>query len=99
MDPIERFKKTNTEGNLWVYIISLAKNREVVSESLPGLIFEKFGFLPGTFLTSMVLMRLKRQGMVSAERTGGKKSYKATQKGLDELQKMREFCQMLMDKI
>ena len=99
MLPIDRFKKTNTEGNLWIYILSLGKGQEVVSDQLPGLIFEKFGFLPGGILTSLVLLRLKRQGLVTSERNAGKKAYKTTQKGSDELQKAREFCQDLLEKI
>ena len=99
MTPIDRFKKTNTEGNLWIYILSLGRGQEVVSDQAPGLIFEKFGFLPNGLTCGAVLFRLKRSGYISSERFSGKKAYKTTQKGLDELQKMKEFCQLLIEKI
>lgn len=99
MQPIERFKKTNTEGNLWIYILSLGKGQEICNKDMPPMIFEKFGFLPGGFLTKRVLMRLKQQGMASNERFKGNKAYKTTQKGAEQLEAMRAFCQSLLDKI
>jgi DNA-binding PadR family transcriptional regulator len=100
MQPIERFKKTATEGNLWIYILTLAKDREVTQDSVASGIFEKFGFLPNTMMVSLVLMRLKRQGMVTNERNAGKKAYKTTERGREELRRAREFfCQLLIEKI
>jgi DNA-binding transcriptional regulator PaaX len=99
MLPIDRFKKTNTEGNLWVYILSLAKDEEVASDTLPELIFEKFGFLPSRMLCALVMLRLKRDGYITGERKAGKKAYKTSQKGINELGKMRIFCQNLLEKI
>jgi hypothetical protein len=62
MEPFERFKKLNTEGNLWIYILGLGK--EVTCEDDVGkLIFEKFGFLPGAILTKSVIYRLKKRAI------------------------------------
>ncbi len=99
MLPFERFKKTNTEGNLWVYLLTLAKGQEVPNEDAPRLVFERFGFLPGSFLTARVLMRLKQQGMASDERFKGKRAYKTTRTGLEQLESMRAFCQALLEKV
>jgi len=99
MLPIERFKKTNTEGNLWIYILSLGKDREVISEDVPRMVFEKFGFLPGDFLTMRVLFRLKQQGFASEEKNKGKKAYKTTQSGKQQLDLMTAFCQNLLQHI
>ena len=99
MLPIERFKKTNTENNLWIYILSLGKRQEICNSDVSPMIFEKFGFLPGRFLTARVLMRLKQQGMASDERFKGKKAYKTTQTGAEQLERMRSFCQSLLEKI
>jgi hypothetical protein len=55
MEPFERFKKLNTEGNLWIYVLSLGK--EVICDDEVGkLIFEKFGFLPGNILLKSVFV-------------------------------------------
>lgn len=99
MLPYERFKKLNTEGNLWIYVLSLGKNEVVCDENLRELIFEKFGFLPGNILIRTVLYRLRRKGYIKTERYKGKRAYKTTEEGLKELEKMRNFCQELLQKI
>lgn len=93
MEPFERFKKTNTEGNLWIYILSLGKEREIANDEVRRLIFEKFGFLPGRILTPRVLYRLERQGYIKKEKYQGKRAFRTTKKGIAELKKMKTFCQ------
>jgi len=98
MEPFERFKKLNTEGNLWIYILSLGK--EVTCEEDAGkLIFEKFGFLPGNILTKSVLYRLKRKGYIRSEKYKGKRAFVRTEKGEKELEKMKSFSKKLIEKI
>jgi len=99
MEPFERFKKLNTIGNLWIYILSLGKEREIPNEDVRRLIFEKFGFLPGNLLIKRVLFRLRKQGYIKTERHMGKRAFKITKKGLTELEKMRTFCQELLEKM
>jgi DNA-binding PadR family transcriptional regulator len=98
MLPFERFQKLNTQGNLWIYILSLGKEM-VCDEDVRRLIFEKFGFLPGNFLVKRVLYRLRRQGYLKTERYKGKKAYQISEEGRKELEKMRNFCQELLQKI
>jgi len=98
MELFERFKKLNTEGNLWIYILSLGK--EATCEEEAGkLIFEKFGFLPGAILTKSVLFRLKRKGYIRSEKYKGKRAFVRTEKGERELEKMKEFCKELLQKL
>ena len=99
MEPFERFKKTNTEGNLWIYILSLGKEREIANDEVRRLIFEKFGFLPGRILAPRVLYRLERQGYIKKEKYQGKRAFRTTKKGITELEKMKAFCQELLEKI
>lgn len=99
MEPFERFKKLNTEGNLWIYVLSLGKEEAVCDEEARRLIFEKFGFLPGNLLLKRVLYRLRRQGYIQTEKYKGKKAYLTTELGKVELEKMKGFCQELLQKI
>lgn len=99
MQPFERFKKLNTEGNLWIYILVLGKEKEICDENVRRLVFEKFGFLPGNLLVRSVLYRLRRQEYIKTERYKGKKAYNSTKKGIEEFEKMKSFCQELMEKI
>jgi len=99
MLPFERFQKLNTEGNLWIYVLALSKDEEIPDDEVGRLIFEKFGFLPGNILLKSVLYRLRRQGYIKTERYKGKRAYSSTEEGRKELEKMRNFCQELLQKI
>lgn len=99
MQPFERFKKTNTEGNLWIYILELGKEGETPDSDVTKLVFEKFGFLPGEMLTKSVLYKLRNNGFIKTEKFQGKKSFSTTEEGKKELEKMREFCQGILEKI
>jgi DNA-binding PadR family transcriptional regulator len=99
MQPFERFKKLNTEGNLWVYILLLAREEEVTIQDISRLTFERFDFLPAELFLRGVLFRLRNKGYVSSERFKGKSAYKTTKKGLEELEKVKSFCKELAEKI
>jgi DNA-binding PadR family transcriptional regulator len=99
MQPFERFKKTNTEGNLWIYVLELGKEGETPDSDVTKLVFEKFGFLPGELLTGSVLYKLRRDGFIKTEKFQGKKAFSITEEGKKELEKMRKFCQGILEKI
>lgn len=99
MTPFERFKKLSTEGNLWVYILLLAREEETTLQDISRLIFERFCFLPGDISLRGVLFKLRNRGYISSERFKGKRAYKTTKKGLEELEKVKVFCKDLMERI
>jgi DNA-binding PadR family transcriptional regulator len=99
MEPIKRFNNSVAEGNLWIYVLSLAKEEEVQEREVTKLIFEKFGFLPNDLMVKTVLFRLKKDGYATKERLKSEKAYKATEKGLKELDAAKGVCQSLLQKI
>ncbi len=99
MEPFERFKKSNRENNLWIYILSLGKEREIPNDEIQRLIFERFDFLPGKLLTKRVIYRLKNQGYIKKEKFKGKTAFITTKKGLKELEKMKNFTQDLLKRL
>lgn len=99
MLPFERFKKSNTENNLWIYILTLGKEKEITNEEIRSLIFEKFGFLPGKLLIKRVLYRLRTQGYIKKEKFKGKPAFSTTKKGVKELEKMKSFSKELLEKL
>jgi DNA-binding transcriptional regulator PaaX len=99
MQPFERFKKLNTEGNLWIYVLLLGKEKEIRNDEVGRLIFENFGFLSGRFLLRSVLYRLRKEGYVSDEKFMGKRAYKTTKKGIKELENLKNFYQNLIEKL
>lgn len=99
MEPLNRFISTVTEGNLWVYVLSLGTEREIQDREVSGTIFEKFGFLPNELLIKTVLFRLRSQGYIKNERFKGEKAYSTTEKGREELRRMKKFCEELLQKL
>ncbi len=99
MEPFERFKQSNTENNLWIYILPFGKERVIQNDEIGKLIFEKFGFLPGRFLIMRVLYRLSSQGYIQNEKYKGKRAFKTTAKGVQELEKMEKFWHELLRKL
>jgi DNA-binding PadR family transcriptional regulator len=99
MEPIKRFITSVTEGNLWIYILSLGKEQEVQESEVSRLIFEKFGFLPNDLMIKSVLFRLKNDGYVSREKLASKKAFKIAEKGSKELEAMKGFSSNLIQKL
>jgi DNA-binding transcriptional regulator PaaX len=98
MEPLERLKSSTTAGNLWIYILLLGKDREIISDKLPEIIYEKFGFLPNSVLTMAVLFRLKAEGYVTQERFQSQSAFKTAPKGLEELVKAKEYTSALLER-
>ena len=97
--PIERLKKFNTKGNLWIYILSLLKKRELYGWQIQSLIEEKFNFKPGKITPYRVFYRLEQQGFVKSKTENRRRIYKITKKGRRELEKARKFYQNLLNEI
>lgn len=99
MEPIKRYIDSVTSGNLWTYVLSLGKEREVPDGEVVRLIFEKFGFLPNDLMIRTVLFRLKNDGYISRERFKSQKAFKITEKGMKELEKMKAYSSNLIQKL
>mgnify|MGYP001059977810 CR=1 FL=1 len=99
MKPIERAKKFITEENLWIYLLTLAKDQEVPEEKAREMIFEKFGFLPSLFLTKRVIFLLKKDGYLKKEKYLGKNAFSTTEKGKKEIEEFKKFLKEISEKI
>jgi DNA-binding PadR family transcriptional regulator len=99
MTPFNRFKQLMTEGNLWIYLLALAKDKEVINDETQRLIFEKYGFLAGNFLISRVIFQLAKDGYVAKVKYQSENAYKTTPKGIEELAKMAKLVGDVAQKI
>jgi len=95
--PFQRFKEHTKEKNLWVYILFLGKDQDVIRDNLKTNILEKFDFLPGFFLVQKVLYRLESEGFIEKKKFKSKKAYRTTEKGKEELQKMVSYTEKLVE--
>ncbi|MDD3032396.1 MAG: PadR family transcriptional regulator [Candidatus Pacebacteria bacterium] len=91
MNPFLRLKKYNTKGNLWVYILTLLKDKPNYGWDFPSDIEERFGFRPGKITPYRVLYSLELDGLVTSEQKGQRRVYSITKKGLAELEKVKDF--------
>ncbi len=97
MLPIERLQKSNTTENLWIYILTLLKEREIYAWELQKMIENKFGFKPGRITSYRVLYRLEKEGFVKSQIKERRRIYKITKKGEEELNKAKDFYQKILN--
>lgn len=96
MLPSERLSRSNTKENLWLYILSLLKKREVYGWEIPKLIAKEFEFEPGRITPYRVLYRLEKDGFVKSKIKERKRFYQITKKGEEELEKAKKFYQKIL---
>lgn len=99
MLPIERLQRSNTKENLWLYILSLLKEKEIYGWEIPKLIEEKFQFKPGKITPYRVLYRLEKQGFVKSKIKERKRFYKITKKGEEELDLGKKFYENILKQL
>jgi len=99
MLPMERLQKSNTKENLWLYILSLLKERELYGWEIRSLIEKEFSFRPGLITPYRVLYRLEGDGFVKSERKERRRIYKITGKGKKELENAKNFYREILNKL
>lgn len=91
MLPIERLKKYNKIGNLWLYILSLLKKDKIHAWRIQSLIEKRFDFKPGRITAYRVLYRLEKEGFVKSKTKERRRIYQITKKGEKELEAAKKF--------
>jgi DNA-binding PadR family transcriptional regulator len=99
MLPFERLKKSNKIENLWIYILSILKERVIYGWEIPPLIEKRFGFKPGKITPYRVLYRLEKTGFVKSKFSEKRRIYQITEKGKKELESAKEFYREILRKI
>jgi len=99
MLPFDRLQKSNTRENLWIYILSLLKEKELYGWEIRSLIEKKFDFRPGLITPYRVLYRLEGDGFVKSGLKERRRIYKITKKGEEELKKAKNFYREIIKTI
>ncbi len=94
--PFERFQKSITKDNLWIYVLTLLKKGEMYPYEIRREVKECFGFMPGNVTAYIVLKKLEAGGYVKKSKTekgGGplRGYYRITERGKEELKKAVKF--------
>lgn len=100
MEPeIKRLEEKLTKEVLWLYILSVLKDKPLHAYALRKTIHGRFDFLPGQVTAYVVLYKLESRGFVKAKQEENKKTYTITAKGkslLKEAQKRIEKKQEMI---
>lgn len=78
---IKRLKTKLTVELLWIYILSILKEKPMHAYVLRKEISQRFGFKPGNVSAYVVLYKLKGRGFVSAKKQGNRTVYNISPKG------------------
>ncbi len=103
--PMERLREKLTKEVLWLYILSLLKERPMYAYELKSKIREKFGFEPATVSSYVVLYKLEKEGYVTSRwqesETGkpSRKYYELTEKGRKLLEEGIKFIEDTLEKL
>jgi len=89
--PVERLKKKVQKENLWFFILSLLGTKELYGNEIRELIKKEFGFFSGNVTAYKVLYIMKRGNYVTRFAKNGRKYYKITPKGKEQLKSARKF--------
>ena len=98
--PIKRLKNLLTNGNLWLYLLSIMKSRgELYAYSVSTEIERDFLFRPNRIMVYVVLYKLEAEGLITSKFKERRKYYRLTRKGTETLESAREYFRMLAGRL
>jgi len=101
----QRLVNNLTREILWIYILSLLRERPLYGYEIRKEIQRRFGFKPGQVTSYRVLYSLKRDGYIvmktqeNSDRGPARKYYEITGKGEELIGKAAEFLRELQGKL
>lgn len=97
MLPFDRLKILNTKENLWLYILTILKNKDLYGWEIPNLVEKNFGFKTGRITPYRVLYRLEKDAFVKSKTKERRRVYQITAKGKEEIDKARNFYKKVLN--
>lgn len=98
--PSKRLFEKLTKENLWLYLLSLLKEKDMYGYELRRAVQDSFGFKPGNVTAYRVLYSLRKSGFVEVvkrESAGReRKYYRITKWGREELEKGKDVLKRIL---
>jgi DNA-binding PadR family transcriptional regulator len=94
---IVRLKRKLGVELLWIYLLSMLKNKTSHAYVLRKEIEQKFGFLPGNVSVYVVLYKLQDRGFVKSKQDGNRSVYNITTKGKNLLKEAKKELQNTLE--
>lgn len=91
MRPSERLKEKVEKENLWLFVLSILKEKKMNTRDLRGLVKKRFGFVYGNVTAYKVLYLLEGGNYVKPKKEGKFVFYSITKKGLTELKEAKKI--------
>ena len=76
-----RLKRKLSVEVLWIYLLSILKDKPLHAYALRKSVSQRFGFLPGNVSAYVVLYNLESRGFVSTKKDSNRVVYTITDKG------------------
>jgi DNA-binding PadR family transcriptional regulator len=89
--PLKRLMRLNTKESLWLYVISLLKDKPMHAYVLKKEVEDKFRFRTGNMTVYKVLYLLSRGGYVTKQKKDRRVIYSVTEKGIKALNEAKKF--------
>jgi len=102
---IARLRRKLTNENLWIYILTLLKERPMYAYEIHKLLKERFMISIPTVTVYIVLYKMSKEGLVarsdkiSVEGRPERTYYKITEKGLQTLSEGLQFIKSILETI
>jgi len=98
--PIKRLKHLLTKGNLWLYILSIIRQRKRIhAYALDDAIEQEFSFRPNKIMVYIVLYKLEGERLIRSEYEKRRRYYQLTPKGREALGDAKTYFQALTKKL
>lgn len=103
--PLQRLEEKLTKENLWIYVLSILRERPAYPYEISELIEKKFGWKPARVTAYMVMRSLRAKGYVRTsmkrgEDTGKMRNYyEITETGVKLLEKGLEFLEKTLESL
>lgn len=96
---LKRLKEKTTKDILWIYILSLLKEKDMYAYEIRDEIYKKFGFKPARITSYVVLYRLEKEGYVKSYWKEDRKYYSINSRGKELLNEGIQYLKEIIEKI
>lgn len=97
--PLARLKRSLTIENLWIYILSVLKERDMHAYSIFKEMDRRYGIKPGIVTPYVVLYKLEEENYITGYDSGRRRYYKITEKGRSILKRAKEEIKNVLKKL
>lgn len=97
--PMKRLKRSLTIENLWIYILSTLKERDMHAYNIFKEMDKRYGIKSGLVTPYVVLYKLEEDNYITGYDSGRRRYYKITEKGKALLRRAKEEIKCMVKQL